>query len=116
MSRGRSGAARRLADAAPLFAALGDPTRLRLVERLCEDGPLSIARLSHDADVTRQAITKHLQALADAGVVRDSWRGRERIWELEPRCIAEARKCLDLISAQWDVALGRLKAFVEEDT
>ena len=115
MSRARSGAARRLSDAAPLFAALGDPTRLRLVERLCEDGPLSIARLSEGADVTRQAITKHLHALADAGVVRDTRAGRERIWELRPRRLEEARRCLGKISEEWDAAIGRLRAFVEED-
>jgi DNA-binding transcriptional ArsR family regulator len=116
MSRGRSAAGRRLVDAAPVFAALGDPTRLRLVDRLCEGGPLSIARLSDGALVTRQAVTKHLQALADAGVVRDSRQGRERIWELAPRRLEEARRCLDQISRQWDAALGRLRAFVEEDT
>jgi DNA-binding transcriptional ArsR family regulator len=111
----RSSAAQKLAGAAPVFAALGDETRLRLVARLCADGPLSIARLSEEADVTRQAITKHLQALADAGVVRDSRRGRERIWELEPRRIESARRALDQISEQWDSALDRLRAFVEDE-
>ena len=113
MSRRRSVAAAPLADAAPVFAALGDSTRLKLVARLCEDGPLSIARLSEGTEVTRQAITKHLQALADAGLVRDDWRGRERIWELEPRRLEMARRCLDDVSAQWDHVIGRLKAFVE---
>src|SRR5258708_5972967 len=98
MSRARRPGAARLADAAPVFAALGDRTRLRLVARLCADGPLSTARLSDDAEVTRQAITKHLQALADAGVVRDTHRGRERIWELAPTRLEEARRCLDRIS------------------
>lgn len=102
--------------AAPVFAALGDETRLRLVARLCAAGPLSITRLSEGAPVTRQAISKHLRALADAGVVRGTRRGRERIWELEPRRLGEARRCLDRISEQWDAALGRLKAFVEEES
>jgi DNA-binding transcriptional ArsR family regulator len=83
MSRNRS-AAPALIGAAPVFAALGDATRLRLVVRLSVDGPLSIARLSEGAGVTRQAITKHLHALADAGLAQDSRRGRERIWELDP--------------------------------
>jgi DNA-binding transcriptional ArsR family regulator len=96
-----------------VFAALGDPTRLELVAQLCKEGPLSITRLSEHAPVTRQAITKHLQALADAGLVRDSRRGRERIWELEPKRLERARACLDQISAQWDSAIERLKAFVE---
>lgn len=115
MSRNRSAAAATVTQAAPVFAALGDATRLRLVARLCADGPLSIARLSEDAGVTRQAITKHLHALADAGLAQASRRGRERIWELEPRRLDRARRCLDQISAQWDAALSRLKAFVEEE-
>jgi len=101
-------------DAAPVFAALGDATRLSLVTRLCVDGPLSIARLSEGADVTRQAVTKHLNALADAGLARNRRSGRELIWELEPRRLAMARRYLDRISDQWDAALGRLAAFVEE--
>jgi DNA-binding transcriptional ArsR family regulator len=115
MSRSRSAAAAKLTEAAPVFAALGDETRLRLVARLCGDGPLSIARLSEDSGVTRQAITKHLHALADAGLVRDTRSGRERIWELEPRRLERARRCLDQIADQWDAALTRLRAFVEEE-
>jgi DNA-binding transcriptional ArsR family regulator len=101
------------ADAAPLFAALGDPTRLHLVARLCDDGPLSIVRLAEDAKVSRQAITKHLLALQAAGLVRSDRSGRERIWELQPRRLAEARKFLESISVQWDDALGRLRTLVE---
>jgi DNA-binding transcriptional ArsR family regulator len=112
MSRSRSATAK-LTGAAPVFAALGDATRLRLVARLSGDGPLSIARLSDDAGVTRQAVTKHLHTLAGAGLVRDHRRGRERIWELEPRRLERARRCLDQISDQWDAALARLAAFVE---
>jgi DNA-binding transcriptional ArsR family regulator len=115
MSRNRSAAAAQIADAAPVFAALGDVTRLRLVARLCVDGPLSIARLSDGAGVTRQAITKHLHALDDAGLVHHSRRGRERIWELEPKRLEKARHYLGQIADQWDGALGRLKAFVEDD-
>lgn len=115
MSRSRSAAVAKLVEAAPVFAALGDTTRLRLVARLCADGPLSIARLSDGAGVTRQAITKHLHALADAGLVRDNRRGRERIWALETRRLDKARRCLDQISDQWDAAIGRLKAFVENE-
>lgn len=113
MSRTRS-AAVRLAEAAPVFAALGEPTRLTLVARLCAEGPLSIARLSEGTGVTRQAITKHLHTLAQAGVVHDSRAGRERIWELETKRLEKARRCLDEISNQWDAAIGRLQAFVEE--
>ena len=114
MSRKLNSSEARLAEAAPVFAALGDKTRLRVVSRLCVDGPLSITRLSDGAQVTRQAITKHLHALADAGLVRHRRRGRERIWELEPARLEIAHECLDQISAQWDAALGRLKSFVEK--
>jgi DNA-binding transcriptional ArsR family regulator len=101
--------------AAPLFAALGDPTRLQLVARLCDAGPQSIVRLTEGADVTRQAITKHLQALEDAGLVRSDRAGRERVWTLQPRRIEEAGRYLDEISAQWDAAIGRLQKYVEEE-
>jgi DNA-binding transcriptional ArsR family regulator len=114
MSARASAGARAYRDAAPVFAALGDETRLRLVARLSSEGPLSITRLSEGAGVTRQAITKHLDTLAGAGLVRDTRSGRERIWQLSPRRIAEARRYLDGISAQWDQALGRLRRFVEE--
>jgi DNA-binding transcriptional ArsR family regulator len=102
-----------LKGSAPVFAALGDETRLRLVSRLCSGGPASIARLTAGSAVTRQAITKHLQVLAGAGLVRSSRRGRERLWELRPRQLLQARESLEAISKQWDEALGRLKAFVE---
>jgi DNA-binding transcriptional ArsR family regulator len=113
MSRARSAAAARFSESAPVFAALGDPTRLRLVARLSADGPLSITRLSEDVDVTRQAVSKHLAALAGAGLARPRREGREQIWELETRRLAMARQTLDQISGQWDSAIGRLRAFVE---
>jgi DNA-binding transcriptional ArsR family regulator len=101
---------------APLFAALGDATRLRLVSRLCRDGPLSITKLtaSSDAGVSRQAISKHLRVMAEAGLVRGARHGRESVWQLEPRRLEEARRYLELISEGWDAALGRLRRFVEE--
>ncbi len=113
MSRSRSADAK-LTEAAFVFAALGDATRLRVVARLCVDGPQSITRLSGGAKVTRQAITKHLHALAHVGLVRDHRHGREVIWELEPGPLEIAYRCLNQISEQWDAAIGRLKAFVED--
>ncbi len=104
-----------LQGSAPIFAALGDETRLHLVARLCAGGPLSIARLSAGAAVTRQAITKHLNVLEDAGLVRGIRVGRERLWEIETRQLEEARRFLDRISRQWDDALGRLRLSVERD-
>lgn len=113
MSRASGIASPRVRDAAPLFAALGDETRLRLLVRLSSGGPGSIARLSAKSQVSRQAITKHLQVLSGAGLVRSSRRGRERIWELEPKRLADAHQYLDRISQDWDDALERLKRFVE---
>ncbi len=101
-------------DAAPVFAALGDETRLKLVARLSARGPESITRLTEDSRVTRQAITKHLEVLAGAGLVRDIRRGRERIWEFEAGRLEEARRCLEEISKGWDRALERLRKLVEE--
>lgn len=112
----RRAAAAGFAEAAPLFAALGDTTRLRIVARLCDGGPSSIARLTEGADVSRQAVSKHLRALEQAGLVRGGRAGREHVWELQTQRIAELRGYLAQISAQWDQALGRLKAFVETDT
>ena len=113
MSR-RSTSPTGLARAAPVFAALGDRTRLALLARLSVGGPLSIARLTTGSAVTRQAITKHLQVLLGAGLVRDARQGRERIWKLDPERLVRARGCLDEISRRWDQALDRLKTFVEQ--
>lgn len=99
---------------APLFAALGDATRLDLVSRLAAGEPLSIVRLTEGSRVTRQAITKHLRVLAEAGLVRAVRHGRESLFELEPSRVEDARRSLDLISAQWDRRLERLKHFVED--
>ncbi len=107
-------AAPRVRDAAPLFSALGDETRLQLINRLSAGGPSSIAHLTERASVSRQAVTKHLRVLAGAGLVRSFRRGRERVWQLEPGRLADAHTYLDRISKQWDEALGRLKRFVEE--
>ena len=99
---------------APIFAALGDETRLRIVARLSSGGPLSIVRLTEGESMSRQAITKHLSVLAGAGLVRDVRRGRERLWELEPAPLDVARRYLDLVSKRWDDALARLAALVED--
>jgi DNA-binding transcriptional ArsR family regulator len=98
---------------APVFAALGDGTRLDLVARLCGGEPLSITQLASGARVTRQAITKHLHVLREAGLVHGARRGREQLWELEPRQLQQARRCLEQIANQWESALGRLRDFVE---
>lgn len=114
MSRSSVPTAPRVRDAAPLFAALGDETRLRLIVRLSSGGPGSITQLSAKSAVSRQAITKHLRVLSDAGLVRSTKRGREQVWDLEPKRLNDAHDYLDQISKQWDEALERLRKFVEE--
>ena len=86
-ARRHNAVARADPGAAPIFAALGDETRLALVGRLSASGPLSIVTLTDGTGVTRQAVTKHLHVLSDAGLVRDSWIGRERVWQLEPESL-----------------------------
>jgi DNA-binding transcriptional ArsR family regulator len=98
-----------LVASAPVFAALGDETRLRLVARLCRGGPQSIAHLTVGSEVTRQAVTKHLLVLADAGLVRDVWQGRERHWALKPEQLEVARRYLALMSEQWAHRLEALE-------
>ena len=110
----RDSGVRDLRRNAPIFAALGDATRLKLVTKLSRGSRVSIARLTEGSTLTRQAITKHLRVLQEAGLVRGVRRGRENLFELEPEPLDEARRALDGISRQWDEALARLKSFVEE--
>jgi DNA-binding transcriptional ArsR family regulator len=98
---------------ARVFAALGDPTRLKLIALLCAGGAFSIAQLTAGTDISRQGVTKHLHVLAEAGVVRDVKVGRERLWQLEPARIEEAKRTLEIIGRQWETALGKLKRFAE---
>jgi DNA-binding transcriptional ArsR family regulator len=97
-----------------VFAALGDDTRLHLIDRLCDSGPASITTLAADAQVSRQAIAKHVRVMERAGLVRSSRHGRERVCELNRQRLVDARHYLDIISRQWDDALGRLRALVED--
>jgi DNA-binding transcriptional ArsR family regulator len=103
-----------LRNSAPVFAALGDRTRLLLVARLSAGEPLSITQLASGTHVTRQAVTKHLHVMAEAGLVKGFRHGREQLWELNPQELRRARQCLERIASQWDGALTRLKALVEQ--
>ena len=110
------GARRRLAGAAALFAALGDPTRLALLEHLSDRGPASITMLADRfTAMTRQGVTKHLHVLAAAGVIDGSRQGREQVWALNTARIADAQRHLDLIAREWDDVLSRLKAHIEQE-
>ena len=96
-----------------MFFALGDVTRLRLIAALCLGGAFSITQLTANTHISRQAVTKHLQVLAEAGLVQDLKIGRERLWQFDPTQVELARQSLEIIGRQWDEALGRLKAFAE---
>jgi len=110
----RSGPAAKQRDQAPVFAALGDETRLSLLAKLSVGEPSSIARLTEGSGLTRQAITKHLRVLEKTKIVRCVRSGRESLYELNPQPLTELRKYLDRMSQQWDDRLLRLKAFVED--
>jgi DNA-binding transcriptional ArsR family regulator len=99
--------------AAGLFAALADPTRLALLKRLADGEPRPIVALASATALTRQAVSKHLAVLSGAGLVARRPKGRETLYALRPERLGEARDWLDEVAAQWEDALGRLKAHVE---
>lgn len=107
-------AAAALRTRASVFAALGDETRLGLLAKLTRGEAQSIARLTEGTGLTRQAVTKHLRVLEDVGVVRSVKAGRESRFALDPRPLVSAQAYLEHVSRQWDEALGRLKALVED--
>jgi DNA-binding transcriptional ArsR family regulator len=98
---------------APLFDALGDANRLRIIVRLCDLGHCSTSQLTQVIPVTRQAASKHLQLLESAGLVTSSRRGRERVWTVQTEPLARASDYLTQLSRRWDAAVERLRAFVE---
>ena len=98
---------------APVFAALGDETRLLLVAKLCGGEPRSISQLTEGSRLTRQAITKHLRVLERARIVRSVRAGRESLFEFNPKPMEDLKQYLNFVSARWDEALSRLKSFVE---
>ena len=104
-----------LLDAAPVFDALGDPNRLRIMIWLCDGGPCSTSVVSQAIPATRQAATKHLLLLESAGLVHSSKRGRERIWAVDTASLASASDYLKALSQRWDRRIERLRALVEVD-
>ena len=99
---------------APLFDALGDPNRLRIITRLCDGGPCSTTEVTTVVSVSRQAATKHLLLLETVGLVSSRRHGRERIWRMEPKPLADASEYLHALSQRWDKAIDRLRTFVED--
>jgi DNA-binding transcriptional ArsR family regulator len=110
----RPSAAASLRARASVFAALGDETRLKVLDKLMSGEPQSIARLTAGTRLTRQAVAKHLRVLEGAGVVRSVKVGRESRFALQPKPLDELRAHLDVVARQWDAALARLKAQVED--
>jgi DNA-binding transcriptional ArsR family regulator len=104
-----------VADRAPLFDALGDPNRLRIITRLCDHGPCSTTEVTRVIPVSRQATTKHLLLLEAVGLVRSQRKGRERIWRVRPEPLTDASEYLTTLSKRWDRAIDRLRAYVEDD-
>ena len=102
------------AVAEQVFVALADPTRRTILAALATDGPSTVTDLAGKLPITRQAIAKHLRVLADAGFVAGERRGREHIWRLRPQRLRDVHAQLDRISRQWEDALERLRAFVED--
>ena len=99
----------------PVFAALGDATRMQLVHRLAQGEAQSIVQLADGMDISHQGITKHLKVMEKAGLVRAERVGRERRYTCDPQAMHTASQYLQQVAQDWDAALLRLKAFVEEN-
>ncbi len=99
---------------APLFDALGDPNRLRIITRLCDGGPCSTTEVTTVVSVSRQAATKHLLLLEAVGLVSSQRHGRERIWRVQPEPLTDASEYLNTLSQRWDKAIDRLRVYIED--
>jgi DNA-binding transcriptional ArsR family regulator len=99
---------------AAVFAALGDETRLLLLTRLCDGQRYSISELTQGTRLSRQAVTKHLRVLERVRIVHRRREGRESLFTFDPNPVIEMKQYLELVSKQWDLALGRLKKLVED--
>lgn len=103
-----------MTDAQPVFAALADPTRRALFERLSAQGPASASSLARELPITRQAISKHLAILDDAGLVERRSAGREVEYRASPRALGEVTTWMQRVSADWEDRLGKLRRAVED--
>jgi len=98
----------------PIFAALADPMRRKLLLNLAENSPRTATQLAKEYPITRQGILKHLDILENAGLVTVYQKGREKRYSLTPEPLSELDQWIKEISAKWDERLLRLKAFLEE--
>lgn len=95
-----------------VFSALADPTRRQVILALSEQGPSTATGLAANLPVTRQAVTKHLSALANAGLVTSSRRGREKLYQISPRPLTDAVSWMADLGARWDERLAALRDHV----
>jgi DNA-binding transcriptional ArsR family regulator len=95
-----------------IFSALADPTRRQVIRALSEQGPATATGLAANLPVTRQAVTKHLSALANAGLVTSSRRGREKLYQISPRPLTDAVSWMAALGARWDDRLAALRDHV----
>ena len=98
-----------------IFSALADPTRRALLERLREQGPLSISDLTEGLPITRQAVTKHLDVLRASGLIRARREGRERLHELDAEPLRAVDDWLRPYADAWDERLAALRRHLGED-
>ena len=103
-------------DPSQVFLALADPTRRKMIEQLSVLGPVTITQLTEVFPITRQAVTKHLDTLYDAGLVETERRGRERIITFRPGPLREATDWVSAVEARWDRRLAALASFLATET
>lgn len=101
------------ADPAAVFAALGEPTRIGLLDQLGDGAPRSIARLAEGLPISRQALSKHLRVLERAGLASAKRDGRQTLYQIDPAGLLVAEAWIGDVSRQWDAAIDRLKRHVE---
>jgi DNA-binding transcriptional ArsR family regulator len=98
-----------------VFSAVADPTRRELLERLRTGGPQSVSDLAEPLPMSRQAVTKHLDALTDCGLIRQRRRGRLRLHELNPHPLRHIDEWLRPYAEFWDDRLSRLRQHLEDN-
>ncbi|MEP7289520.1 MAG: metalloregulator ArsR/SmtB family transcription factor [Chloroflexota bacterium] len=102
-------------DNAPIFAALADPMRRKLLINLAENSPKTVTQLASEYPITRQGILKHLQILRDAGLVAVHQQGRDKRYTFTPEPLSGLELWIKELNTKWDERLLRLKTFIENE-
>jgi DNA-binding transcriptional ArsR family regulator len=97
-----------------VFAALADPTRLEVLNRLARGGPATATQLSSDMPISRQAVAKHLAALDAAGLVEREASGREVRYTFDPEPLGDVVRWAEGVGDTWDRRLGRLSKSLDK--